>query len=192
MVSDAMLALIVADQSSFGYAVEIETDDNVYVRAHTGVGELIIDGQTYYGVGEFGSVDPIEQIGDTSPTRLNVGLVGIPAAILPEALKAKMRGRPAKLILLAFDPVTERLQRAEAALIGFVTNYNIAVDETGEVSVEIADEFELYEMPWHKYWTEASHGSDNAGDHICRYVAQMEEREIQWGSAGDAPPLRYE
>lgn len=191
MFSDEMVSLMATDGSTIGYAVEIEFDDNAVTRAHTGTGNVLINGQIFYGVGELGGVGPVQSIGDSNPNRLTISLEGIPSHVFTEAMKAKARGRPAKLYALVFNEKIQ-LQKAEAILVGFVVDYQVSIGSTGSVSMDIADEFELYEMPWHEYWTDSSHTMSRAGDKICRYVAQMEEREIQWGSSGDAPPLRYE
>ncbi|CAH9015632.1 putative capsid and scaffold protein [Vibrio phage 393E50-1] len=192
MFSDEMINYVAVDGSVIGYAVEIEFDDNDVTRAHSGTGNVLIDGQIYYGVGELGSVGMLESVGDSKPSRLNVELAGIPGSVLSDALKAKARGRPAKLMLIAFDPDTGQLAKAEIAITGFVADYSISTGSDNKVSVTIADEFELFEMPWYKFWTNESHQLDHPGDAINRYVAQMPDREIQWGSKNDAPPLRYE
>ncbi|AUS01884.1 hypothetical protein NVP2044O_20 [Vibrio phage 2.044.O._10N.261.51.B8] len=192
MFSDEMINFVAVNGSVIGYAVEIEFDDNDVTRAHSGTGNVLIGGEIYYGVGELGSVGMLESVGDSKPSRLNVGLAGVPGDVLSDALKAKARGRPAKLMLIAFDPITGQLAKAETAITGFVADYSISSGSDNKVSVTIADEFELFEMPWYKFWTDESHQLDHPGDAINRYVAQMPDREIQWGAKNDAPPLRYD
>lgn len=192
MFSDSMIDAMATQGSTLGYAVEIEFQENDVTRAHSGVGNILIDGQTFYGVGELGSVGMLESVGDAKPSRLVLELSGIPGSILQDVLAAKARGRPARLIQIVFHSDTGRLIRAEVAITGFVTDYSVQSGSDNKVAVTIADEFELFEMPWYKFWTDDGHQLDYAGDAFCRYAAQMPDREIQWGSKNDAPPLRYE
>ena len=186
MFSDSMLNLATKDGALLGYALNLETPDG-FVRAHTGVGEIIIDGLTYLGMGSLGEVQSLDTETDEKPVRVVCTLNGLNAELVGEALKSKMIGLNATLMMTVFDNDTRLLLMAEPAIIGFVTDYNVSLSSgSGAVSVTIADEFELYEMPEHKYWTDESHQLDNDGDRLCRYVAQMGDREIQWGAGNDA------
>lgn len=189
MFSDQMIEDLSADGSYIGYAIEIDFGVDGVTRAHSGVGNIVLNGELFYGVGELGSVGQIESVGDAKPSQLTVELSGVPGEVLSDALKAKARGNSATLYTLVFDD-TMKLKRAEVALPGFVVDYNVVSGSDNKVSVVIADEFELFEMPWYKFWTDESHQLDYDGDRICRYASQMEDREIQWGSKNDAPPFR--
>lgn len=191
MFSDAMIADLSEDGSNIGYAVEIDFGVDGVTRAHSGVGNIVFNGELFYGVGELGSVGQIEAVGDAKPNQLTVELSGVPGEILTDALRAKARGNSATLYALVFDD-TMRLKRAEVALPGFVVDYNVVSGSSNRVSVVIADEFELFEMPWYEFWTDESHQLKYPGDRFCRYASRMEDREIQWGSKNDAPPFRRE
>lgn len=181
MFSDAMITLAIQDGAALGYAVEIEMPDS-WFRAHTGLGDVIIDGHTFSGVGQLGDIDPQSNEGDEKPVSVNCTLNGLNPALVSEALKSKMIGLDARLMLLAFDPETLKLAMAEPAMVGFVSDYTVGLSsDSGSVMVTISDEFELYEMPEHKYWTDGNHAKYHNGDRLCRYVAQM-DREIYWGS----------
>jgi len=186
MFSDSMLNLATKDGALLGYALELELP-NGWFRAHTGVGEILIDGNTYTGLGNLGNVEKLDTETDEKPVRVMCTLNGLNAELVNEALKSRMIGLNAQLMMLVFDNDTRRLLMAEPAIIGFITDYDVSLSaDSGAVSVTIADEFELYEMPEHKYWTDESHQLDHEGDRICRYVAQMGDREIYWGSGVDA------
>lgn len=186
MYSDEMIDLVTRDGAILGYAIEIEFPDD-WVRAHTGVGDILIDGHTYTGVGDLGEISEIASEGDEKPVRVKASLNGLNVEMVGQALKSKTRGLSARLMLNVFDNVTNKLIRSENAVIGFVVDYDISLSGgSGVIEVSIGDEFELYEMPAHKYWTDENHRLEHPDDRICRYVAQMGDREIYWGSGIDA------
>lgn len=186
MFSDEMISLATQDGAILGYAVEVDTGER-YFRTHTGLGEILIDGDTYYGVGELGDVQAVNTESDTKPVRASVTLNGLNVELVGEAMKAQMRGNFAQVMLLVFDPITQLLLRAEPSVIGFIVDYNVSITaDSGALTVEIADEFERYEMPLHKYWTDENHQLEHNGDRLCRYVAQMGDRSIYWGAGNDA------
>lgn len=191
MYSDSMISKIAEDHSVVGYAVEIIFPAGEPTRAHTGVGNIIINGETYYGVGGLGTVSAIPSQGDTTPQRVSVGLNGLPNGVLPQMLHSALRGNPATLYTLVFNSETGQLQQAEIAVVGTVSDYNVTTGEDNTCNVTISDEYEKFEMPIRKYWTDESYILDHPDDRLCRYAAQMADREIQWGSKNDAPPLRY-
>ena len=191
MFSQQLIDAMSTDGSSIGYALEIFFTEGT-TRMHSGVGEIIIDGDTYYGAGELGGVGVIESVGDENPTELNLSLSGISSSLLGDALAAQARGQNVVLYVTVFSSTTGQLQIAEPAMNGFITAYSVTAGTDNTIQVTVADEFLRYEMPWNRFWSDESHKSDESGDRLCRYTSQMEEREIQWGSKNDAPPFVYQ
>lgn len=191
MFSQQLIDEVSADGSAVGYALEIFFSSGTS-RMHTGVGEILINGDTYYGVGELGSVGVVESVGDENPTELSLELSGIDATLLGAALDAEARGQNVVLYVIVFSSITGQLVIAEPAMRGFITSYSVLAGSDNRIQMSVADEFQRYEMPWDRFWTDESHRNDEGGDRLCRYTSQMEEREIQWGSKNDAPPFRYE
>ena len=189
MYSKSMLDKVTAEGSVVGYALEILFPSGAG-RSHTGVGQLLIDGEIYYGVGQLGKVGMIESLGDENPVRLNVELSGLPGEYLSHALAAEAIGSDCKLWLVAFDQDGQLLQY-EPAAIGFVSDYGVIAGDENRISITISDEFEKYEMPLYEFWTDENHRSSHDDDRLCRYGSQMSNRELQWGSSGDAPPFNY-
>ncbi|MGL4350835.1 MAG: hypothetical protein ACRCT2_09795, partial [Plesiomonas shigelloides] len=72
--SNAMIDALSAGHVEQFYAVKIYRPEDRHVRAHTGVGELVIDGELYIGLGNLGSISSTKQHGGTSPTDINISL----------------------------------------------------------------------------------------------------------------------
>lgn len=189
MFSDTMIDDLVAEGSIIGYALELDLPGDV-VRVHTGVGELLIDGDTYLGMGELGGVGSIESVGDDKPAQLTASLSGVPGRLMTAAFQAQSRGAAATLYVLVFNE-DGQLRRVEAGFIGIIVGYRVQSGESNVISITMADEFETYEQPWYRFWTDESHQQEQSGDRICRYGSQMGEREINWGAKRDAPPFKY-
>lgn len=189
MLSDNIINEISKNGSYLGYACDLDFGVSGITRAHTGVGQILLNGYVYDGVGELGSVGAVESIGDANPIRLELELSGVPSALLGQALKARARGNKSVVYIVVYDK-DGKVIAYESIVRGFITDYKVTNGESNVINVTIADEFELFEMPWHKYWTDESHRKDHQDDRFCRYASQMEDREIQWGSKNDAPSFR--
>ncbi|HHL2713335.1 TPA: hypothetical protein ACQ39K_005021, partial [Yersinia enterocolitica] len=73
------------------------------VCAHTGVGPLVIDGETYLGVGIFGQIEEVTEQNGTSPSQLQLQVSGFETSLTATFLNERCRGRSAKVILVAID-----------------------------------------------------------------------------------------
>lgn len=189
MYSDAFLEALSQDGSYPGYAVEIDWPDGIS-RSHTGIGEIVIGGQTFLGVGNMGSVGAVTENGDAKPGRVALELKGIPGDEMSSLFTAQCRGRAVTLYICVWN-AQGQLIHAEVTLSGTIVNYNAKAGVSNKISITVADKFELFERPWQKRWSDESHKADHPDDRICRYVAQMADREVHWGSKKDAPPFNY-
>ena len=184
MYSDAFLDAVSQDGSFLGYAAEIDFPDGMS-RSHTGIGEILIGGNTYLGVGNMGSVGAVSELGDAKPGRMAIELRGIPGEEMSSVLGAKCRGRAVTLYILVWNDQGQLLF-AEVAMKGTIANYSVKAGSTNKVSITVADKFELFERPWAERWSDESHQAKEPGDAICRYVNQTADREVSWGSKKDA------
>ena len=190
MYSDQFLNALSEDGSTIGYALEIHFPDDVS-RSHTGVGEIVISGETFLGVGNMGAVGAVTEYGDSKPGRVDLELKGIPGTEMNSVLSAKVRGVAATLYILIWSEQGQLLF-AEVAINGTIVNYSLKAGKENKISLTLADKFELFERPWAKRWSNESQQADCPGDAICRYVSQMADREICWGNKKDAPPFTYQ
>lgn len=189
MISDEMLLAISTDGCKVGYAVDIISTYGES-RIHTGLGSLSINGNVYSGVGTLGSIGQIPVTSDDKPTRLAMSLSGLPVDFLPQALQKKMRGADVTLYMIAFNE-DETINLAEVIFVGFITAHQVNAGRKNSIDITVGDEFERYEIPWSEYWTDNSMQHSHDGDRICRFTAQISDREINWGSKADAAAFTY-
>ncbi len=190
MFSDSFVTALLEDDSIVGQAVELVLP-NETIRIHTGIGELVIDGNTYLGVGQLGNVAAVESSSDDKPVTVEVTLSGIPGNVLSDALGARIRGSSA-IVIIFVQGSNGAVKVAADSVVGLVTEYNVQLGDDNAVQIGISDEFALYEHALNNYWSEQSQLALHPGDHICRFTAQMADREVYWGSKQDAPGFVYD
>jgi hypothetical protein len=88
--------------------VDLTFDDGV-LRMHTDLGSITWGGNAYTGAGDLGSIDPIEERNDLSPSGTILRISGLDQAILTEALTQNYYDRRVKIYLGFRDIVTGSL-----------------------------------------------------------------------------------
>lgn len=159
-------------------------------RAHTGVGDLIIAGEIYQGVGQFGAVEPVKEENTTSPQQLILSLSGFDSMLIGDVMNERSRGRNVRLMLVAIN-LDGKPEIAELIFAGQISNIGVSTGEENQVSVTVSNRFERWAFGLPDRFTDESWSKRKNGDRIFRYVAQMSERAIYWGSKKDAPAFIY-
>lgn len=161
------------------------------VRAHTGVGPLVIDGETYLGVGQHGEVEGITEQTSTSPTQLTLKLSGFDKGLVGDVLNQKTRGRAGRVMMAALGDNGKAI-RAELLFAGVISASAVTSGEENAVAISLTNRFERWSIGLPNRFTDASFRQRRSGDRFFRYVAQMADRAIYWGSKKDAPPFNYQ
>lgn len=159
-------------------------------RAHTGIGNLIIAGEVYQGVGSLGSIEPVTESNSTSPQQLILSLSGFDSLLIADVMNERSRGRDVSLMLVALG-VDGKPALAEIIFAGQISNIGVTTGNNNEVAVTVSNRFERWSQGLPDRFTDESWVKRHNGDRIFRYVAQMAERAIYWGSKKDAPTFIY-
>ncbi|MBD1229393.1 hypothetical protein [Xenorhabdus griffiniae] len=160
------------------------------VCAHTGVGNLVIAGENYLGVGNLGEIEAVSENMTTSPTQLVLKLTGFDRGLVGTVLNERGRGRDARVMMVTIGD-DGRPILAEVLFAGQISTINVVAGNENAVSVTISNRFERWSMGLPDRFTDESWSARRQGDRIFRYVAQMAERAIYWGSKKDAPAFVY-
>lgn len=175
------------------YACELHFKDQT-VRAHTGTGELTLDGVTYLGVGDFGNIGSArEGISSSSPRSIDLSLSGLDAVILSETNLKGCRGRAGRVLFVVVDEAGNYAAdilisgRMDAATFAYSGN----VGENA-ITVTVVDRMAEWQRTGTERWTDESHRARHGNDDRFFYaVAQMAEWPIYWGAKKDAPSFKY-
>lgn len=187
--STSMVDYLSRDRVTPVLAAKIEfASGTVYV--HSGVGPLVLNGNVYYGMGSMGAVDDVEETHTTSPARLKLTLSGLDLGLFAKTLNEKCVGRPAELYLVGLDD-NGAPEVADLIFKGKVSGTGATTGDSPALQYTVSNVFEDWQRPFPDRYTDESHQAKYAGDRIFRYVPQMSERSIFWGSKKDAPGFTY-
>lgn len=187
--SDSMLDWLSRDRVTAVLAAQIQFESGT-VYVHSGTGPLVIAGYVYLGMGSLGSVDDVSETNNTSPSQIKMTLTGLDLSLFATTLNERCVGRPAELYLVALDD-SGVAQVADLMFKGRVSGTGATAGETNALQYTISNVFEDWQRPFPDRYTDESHQAAQPGDRIFRYVAQMSERSIFWGSKKDAPGFTY-
>lgn len=192
--SQAVVDIIVRGNFRAVFAAQLDFVDGM-VYAHTGLGELVVDGITYQGVGNFGEVGQIqESSSSSSPMSTDLTLNGLDTSILSSTTIKGCRGRFGRLLFIVMDEAGNYAAdvlfsgRMDAAQIGYGGNS----EDGNKITVPIIDRMAEWSRTGTERWTDESHRARHEGDRFFFAVAQLASWPLYWGAAKDAPSFTYE
>lgn len=176
------------------YACQLDFPDGM-VFAHTGTGDLVLDGITYQGVGTFGEVGQAQESSSSgSPMSVELTLNGLDASIISETSLKGCRGRNAKLLFVVINQAGE--YAADILFSGRMDAAQFAYSGNGSdgnaIRVPIIDRMAEWSRLATERWTDENHRARHQDDRFFFAVAQMADWPIYWGASKDAPSFRYE
>lgn len=187
--SDSMVDWLSRDRVTAVIAANIQFESGT-VYVHSGTGTLVLDGYVYYGMGRMGAVDDVGETNTTSPTQLKLTLSGLDMSLFATTLNERCVGRQASIYLVALDD-DGVVQVADLIFKGKVSGTGATCGDNNALQYTISNIFEDWQRPFPDRYTDESHQAAEPSDRIFRYVAQMAERSIYWGSKKDAPGFTY-
>ncbi|MCL6744442.1 hypothetical protein [Kosakonia sp. R1.Fl] len=187
--SDAMVDWLSRDRVTAVIAANIQFESGT-VYVHSGTGTIVLNGFVYYGMGKMGAVDDVGETNSTSPAQLKLTLSGLDLSLFATTLNERCVGRQANIYLVVMDD-SGVVRAADMIFQGKVSSTGATAGETNALQYTVSNIFEDWQRPFPDRYTDESHQATQPGDRIFRYVAQMAERSIYWGSKKDAPGFTY-
>ncbi|MDZ7322031.1 hypothetical protein N4G41_10340 [Kosakonia sacchari] len=187
--SDAMVDWLSRDRVTAVIAASIQFESGT-VYVHSGTGTIVLNGFVYYGMGKMGAVDDVGETNSTSPAQLKLTLSGLDLSLFATTLNERCVGRQANIYLVVMDD-SGVVRAADMIFQGKVSSTGATAGETNALQYTVSNIFEDWQRPFPDRYTDESHQAAQPGDRIFRYVAQMAERSIYWGSKKDAPGFTY-
>lgn len=188
--SDDLLSAMEQPNVALVLAAEIDFPSGV-TRVHTGTGTVIINGQTFLGVGTLGDVGSVTEENSTSSSTMSMALSGLDMSLVGETLNEEVIGCNVVCYLAVMNNQGV-VTGANVLFEGFITDTSLQAGQQNALSYVIANVFERWSQGLPDRYTDESQQRLYPGDRFFRYVAQMAERSIFWGSKKDAPGFTYE
>ncbi|MCK7174400.1 hypothetical protein L8P05_10760 [Enterobacter cloacae] len=187
--SDSMITWLSRDRVTAVLAANVQFESGT-AYVHSGTGTLVLGGYVYYGMGTMGAIDDVNETNTTSPTQLRMTLSGLDMSLFAKTLNERCVGKPAELYLVAMDD-NGVVQVADLIFKGRVSGTGATLGDNNALQYTVSNIFEDWQRTFPDRYTDESHQAAQPGDRIFRYVAQMAERSIYWGSKKDAPGFTY-
>lgn len=188
--SDDLLSAMEQPNVALVLAAEIDFPSGV-TRVHTGTGTVIINGQTFLGVGNLGDVGSVTEENSTSSSTMSMALSGLDMSLVGGTLNEEVIGCNVVCYLAVMNDQGV-VTGANVLFEGFITDTSLQAGQQNALSYVIANVFERWSQGLPDRYTDESQQRLYPGDRFFRYVAQMAERSIFWGSKKDAPGFTYE
>ncbi|WZL04061.1 tail protein [Escherichia phage KS_A3] len=188
--SDTLLDAMEQTNVSLVLAAEIDFPSGV-TRVHTGTGVVVINGQTFLGVGTLGDVGSVTEENSTSSSTMSMALSGLDMSLVGETLNEEVIGRNVVCYIAVMNDQGNVIA-ANILFEGFITDTALQAGQQNALSYVISNVFERWSQGLPDRYTDESQQRLYPGDRFFRYIAQMAERSIFWGSKKDAPGFSYE
>ncbi|CAM0043793.1 tail protein [Vibrio phage K394] len=189
LFSNTLIDEMNSDNPKLIIAVEILYKSDP-VRVHTSTGDVVIGGQTYTGVGALGGIDPVKQSANNGPATLNLSLTGLDPTLVAATLNERTAGSKVKIMVCSLDD-DYKVNSASIIFAGRVSTQRFAYGQEMSIEVEIVDRLADWQRKGSRRFDQESHTNEQPGDDYFRFIAQMSEKPLYWGSSQDAPPFNY-
>lgn len=187
--SDTLLDAMEQPNVCLVLAAEIDFPSGV-TRVHTGTGVVIIDGKTFIGVGVLGDVGAVKEENNTSASNMSMALSGLDMALVGETLNEECVGRSVIAYIACMNDKGQAIG-ANVLFEGFISDTAMEAGSRSALSYVVSNIFERWSLGLPDRYTDESQRRLHEGDRFFRYIAQMAERSIYWGSKKDAPAFIY-
>lgn len=152
------------------------------VRIWTGLGPLEWAGETWQGIGSFGSVEPVEEYSDIRSGAVGLALNSVPNTTLYTLKDLVFKGRTAEVWLALFDPAA-----GPAELIGVELMLRGTMDvlklhrtpDKSTITLSIINELSRLRDTWGALYTDPHQQALYPGDTSLRFVASMQDLQIR-------------
>jgi hypothetical protein len=180
----AAAAAVIAESVPRAMAVELSFGSGV-VRLATTTWDLVIDGDTFIGVGVLGSISTVEESVDLASTQLTLALSGIPADTVAIALGEAYQNRAAivydvPLNATTLAPIADPIK----VFVGRMDIMTVKRDAGGaRVEIRLTNRLVDWERPRRILFSDEQQQRAHPGDTSFRYAASLGERNVIWPSA---------
>lgn len=144
-VTPQMIAALSAQVVSAAFLVNVQfANETLYTWS--GLGPISWNGNTYTGVGDFGSVSNIPETSNIDAQNVTLTLGGIPATYLGEIIENSQIFNQAQVWLACFEPGTMNLIPSPTLLYQGLTDVPTITDDGRNFSVSLTLENVLVDM----------------------------------------------
>jgi len=161
-----------------------------FVRVCTAGYSIAWNTYTWLGLGNLASIEAIGESTEFFAHGVALQLSGIPAAMVTVARTEHYQGRAAKIWLAPLGANYNVLADPYLAWIGRMDVMTINVGKSCTISLSTETRFADWDRPRTRLYSDADQQAEFSGDTGMRYLEQLVEKSLAWGSPGGAIPVQ--
>ncbi len=162
------------------------------VYVHSGLGNIIYDGNTYLGVGSLGGVDGLEETEALVPAPVRVSLSGLDPAFFAEALNAANYGDKATLYIGYRNDDGTLVDEPWIFYRGRIEHSRVIKGVENVVVMTIQHELAVLNKKTGTKFTDEEQQRRYPGDTAFQFVQDMATIQLKWGRSGAGAGNRRE
>jgi hypothetical protein len=176
----AMEAALESGHVGLFNAVDIDLPTG-HLRLCGAVGTYTINGETYTGAGDLGSIDTIKKDGTSSPEGVVMTLAGIDPSLVSDVMLEHYQGRPCSVLVCI---IAAGVVYAHIVFSGRLNTMDITMGKTAAIRVEAENRLVDWQRGSQSRWNDASHqrtlAADQKPDKFFQYVEETAGKEIRF------------
>lgn len=150
------------------------------VRIHDGAGSLSFSGNTYLGIGSFGSIELIEENIDTVARGVRCTLSGVDSSFVTSAMAETYQGRSATFWLGMLTEQLAFVDTPEEIWSGRMDTMTVSYGQN-TASIQLNCEHRLRREPLVSRYTDADQRLAYAGDRFFDLLPKIPQFKASWG-----------
>lgn len=181
-MTSAARAAITGEVARRTTAIELDFAGG-FVRMSGAPYDIVLDGQTYLGVGQLGEVSVVEETSEVQSAGITISLSGIPRDSVAVAMTQAYQGRPGRVWEVPLD--ADGAVIADPLLIfrGRMDQMSVELGDTATVRVTLQNRLADWERPRAARYTDAELKRRFPGDRGLEFVSATAEKTIVWPTA---------
>lgn len=177
----ALITQLESDTLRFVLFVKLEFDSGT-IYLHNGIGTLTWGSNDWLGVGDFGSIEQIEEGTELSPYSLVLLLSGLDASLMDEAMNQDYYLRPITLYFGSLNTSTGALVADPDELwAGKMDTAEVSIGVVNGIRLTCESDFAVFDQSNNSRFSDAHQQRDYSGDLIFQYMEQMIDTVVVWG-----------
>lgn len=153
-----------------------------FLRVHSGIGSLLVEGNTYTGVGTLGKVETIEESTELQAYGLRLSLSGIPNTLIGTAFAEHYQGRAVRIFVAVLDAGHVLVADPVLVFAGRMDNMQVSLGpEAASVSVSAENRLIDWDRPRIRRYNNTDQQAEYPGDKGLEFMEKNVNLTLFWG-----------
>lgn len=179
-IHSATAAAALGDVVSPFLTIEMDYPDGT-VRASTLQETMVIDGQTYYGMGVVGNLSPVQEGAESRSYGVTASLTGVPGNFAAYLQSQDVQGRTAVIRVGLMNQAYEIVGQMVTVFVGRMDTQDISAGKNTSVDVAIESLLIDWERARIRRYTDVDQQAVYPGDRGLEYMAALQNMSLTWG-----------